>query len=225
MFTYIDIYCERTAPGLFNEPVNAVTNAAFFVAAWWALRAARAAGRLDWPMRVQIGLVFAIGTGSTLWHLFAQRWALVLDVVPILLFIVGYIGVAIWRYFGARAAEAGVIAAAFLFFAPGLQRAAAATLPDAMRPSFGYMPALVALLAAGGLLMLRRHPAGVWLVGAGAVFIVSLTFRSLDYAVCDAFPTGTHFLWHMLNGVVLGLLMMTYLRFGARETGVQPDGR
>lgn len=225
MFTYIDIYCERTAPGLLNEPVNAITNVSFFIAAWWVLRQARALGRLDGPMRLQIGLVFAIGIGSTLWHLFAQRWALILDVVPILLFIVSYIGIAIWRYFGARAAEAGVLSVAFLFFAPGLQRAAAATLPDAMRPSFGYMPALIALLAAGGLLLLRRHPAGAWLVAAGAVFIASLTFRSLDYAVCEAFPTGTHFVWHLLNGVVLGLLMLTYLRHGARETGAPGHGR
>ena len=32
-FRYIDIYCERTAPGFWDEPLNAVSNAAFLIAA------------------------------------------------------------------------------------------------------------------------------------------------------------------------------------------------
>lgn len=216
MFEHVDIYCERTAPGLLAEPVNAVTNLAFVLAAWLVLRMARAQGRLDWAMGLQIGLVFAIGIGSTLWHTFAQRWAGAADVIPILLFIVSYVGLTMWRYFGARGPEAVALATAFLFFAPGLRSAAAATLPEVMRPSFGYLPALVALLVCGTLLALRRHPASVWLLGAGAVFVVSLTFRSLDGRLCDGFPLGTHFMWHILNAVVLGTLMLAYLRHGTR---------
>ena len=34
----IDLYCERTAPGLWEEPINALTNLSFFVAAWFAWR-------------------------------------------------------------------------------------------------------------------------------------------------------------------------------------------
>jgi hypothetical protein len=36
---------------------------------------------------------------------------------------------------------------------------------------------------------------------------VSLVFRSIDMAVCDAMPLGTHFLWHSLNGLALYLLL------------------
>ena len=28
-FRYIDVYCERTAPGFWDEPLNAVSNGAF----------------------------------------------------------------------------------------------------------------------------------------------------------------------------------------------------
>jgi hypothetical protein len=215
MFRSIDIYCERTAPGLLAEPINALTNLAFFLAAWLVLRQARAEGRLDGPLKALIGLVFAIGTGSLLWHTFAQAWAGAADVIPILLFIVTYVGLSMWRFFGAGRAEAVALAVAFLFFAPGLRSAAAAALPEVMRPSFGYLPALVALVVCGGLLMLRRHPAGLWLLGAGAVFVVSLTFRALDEQVCAGFPAGTHFMWHVLNAVVLGTLMTAWLRHGA----------
>ena len=33
MREYLDIYCERTAPGLRNEPVNTLTNLGFLIAA------------------------------------------------------------------------------------------------------------------------------------------------------------------------------------------------
>ncbi len=212
----VNVYCERLGPGLFAEPLNAVTNAAFFLAAWLALRAARAAGRLDWTMTLLIGLTFAVGVGSTLWHTFAQRWAGAADVIPILLFILSYFGLAIWRFFGARGAEAIALSVGFLFFAGGLRSAAATSLPPILSPAFGYLPALVALLVCGALLAARRHPAALWLIGAGTLFVVSLTFRGLDGRVCDTFPLGTHFLWHLVNGAVLGTLLFGWLRHGAR---------
>jgi 4-amino-4-deoxy-L-arabinose transferase-like glycosyltransferase len=216
----INVYCERTDAGFLSEPVNAVTNAAFFLAAWLALRAARSAGKLDWTMTLLIGLTFAVGVGSTLWHTFAQRWAGAADVIPILLFILSYFGLSVWRFFGARRAEAVALTIAFFFFAGGLRSAAASTLPPMFSPAFGYLPALVALVACGALLALRRHPAGWWLLAAGAVFVVSLTFRGLDQRVCDVFPLGTHFAWHLLNGVVLGTLLFGWLRHGARPAPV-----
>ena len=33
---HMDAYCERTAPGLLNEPLNAITNSSFLIAAWFA---------------------------------------------------------------------------------------------------------------------------------------------------------------------------------------------
>lgn len=221
----VDIYCERLGPGLLAEPVNAVTNLSFFVAAWLALRAARARGRLDPAMLWLIGVTFAVGVGSTLFHTFAQRWAGAADVIPILVFIVSYFFLALWRYFGMRWWEAATMGAAFLFFAGGFRSAAAGALPEAMGPAIGYMPALLALAFCGLFLALRRHPAGVWLLAAGATFSASLTFRALDHRVCDAFPTGTHFLWHILNGVVLGVLLFAFLRHGARAAaGRAPAG-
>jgi hypothetical protein len=219
---FVDNYCERLGPGLLAEPVNALTNAAFFLAAWLALRAARAAGRLDLGMRVLIGLTFAVGVGSTLFHTVAQRWAGAADVIPILLFIVTYLGLALRRYFGVRPGEAAALAAAFLFFAGGLRSAAAAALPPAFNPAIGYLPALSALALCGLFLALREHPVGLWLLGAAALFTVSLTFRALDQRVCGAFPLGTHFLWHLLNGAVLGVLLFAFLRHGARPVAGAP---
>ena len=75
--------------------------------------------------------------------------------------------------------------------------------------SHAYLPALGATLLVG--LMARRQVAGPWMIAAAATLALSLTFRSIDLAVCGAFPLGAHFLWHSLNGVVLYLLLRAAL--------------
>jgi hypothetical protein len=41
------------------------------------------------------------------------------------------------------------------------------------------------------------------------VFLLSFTARTLDAQVCTAFPVGTHFLWHLLNALLLYILVRT----------------
>jgi hypothetical protein len=48
---------------------------------------------------------------------------------------------------------------------------------------------------------------------AAAVFVISLAFRTVDRAVCGTFPLGTHFIWHLLNAVVLFVLLRAAIRF------------
>ena len=88
LLTSIDLYCERTTAAFWAEPVNALTNAAFLMAALIGWRAARSTGRRDGPMILLIALTASIGVGSFLFHTVATRWAALADVVPISLFIV-----------------------------------------------------------------------------------------------------------------------------------------
>ena len=82
------------------------------------------------------------------------------------------------------------------------------------------MPALAALIVMGLLLKERGHRAAPYLLWAAAVFAVSVTFRSLDMALCsdtvfDGRKIGTHFLWHLLNALTLFLLLRASLEAGA----------
>jgi len=52
---------------------------------------------------------------------------------------------------------------------------------------------------------------------AAALFATSLTLRSIDQAVCGAVPTGTHFLWHTINGILLFVLMAIAIDDAARR--------
>lgn len=207
MHDYIDLYCERTAPGLWAEPVNAVTNLAFLLAAalllrdWLAVYRGRPAA--GWDRLLLVVLVGLIGIGSGLFHTFAQTWAALADVLPIALFISVFLLVCLKRMAGL-----GWPATALWFTLYHLANWAVKTwLPaELLNGSVYYLPSWAALLAMAGWLAWRRHPRAALFAGGAVLFLVSLGFRSVDLALCAAWPLGTHFLWHLLNAALLWLL-------------------
>jgi drug/metabolite transporter (DMT)-like permease len=211
----IDAYCERTDAGLWSEPLNAATNAAFLVAALAALVLWRRRGGRDRPALALILVVFAVGFGSFAFHTLATVAASLADVIPIAIFIYGYFLLAMRRYLGLGRVGGIVATAGFLAASVLMTRA----LGGLVGSSAGYAPALVALVGLGGTLASRRHPAGEGLLAAGAVFAVSLIARTIDDPFCALVPTGTHFLWHVLNAVVLYVLLATAIRVGPRRDG------
>ena len=64
----------------------------------------------------------------------------------------------------------------------------------------------------------QRRRGGVMVVAvaclavAAAILAVSISVRSLDLAVCETLPIGTHFLWHLLNAVMFVVVLETYRR-------------
>jgi hypothetical protein len=84
---------------------------------------------------------------------------------------------------------------------------AAALPPDFLNGSVFYLPSWTALVAITLWLVGRRHPSRGLFAGATTLFLVSLGFRTADMAVCAVWPLGTHFLWHLLNALLLWLLV------------------
>ena len=227
----IDAYCERTDASFWSEPVTAVSNAAFLlVAAYAFLRWRRAPP--DWPVFLLILVVAVIGIGSFLFHTFANRWSKLADVLPITLFIYGYFGLAMHRFLEFRWWRALALVLGFAAFNFAFVRAWLALFGqrgmDLTNGSVGYFPAAIALFGVGAALLTSadraaaagavgladaRRSAAKGLLLAGAVFVASLVFRSIDLAVCDGWPLGTHFLWHLLNATVLWILLETALSF------------
>jgi hypothetical protein len=203
----IDLYCERLGPGLWAEPLNAISNLAFIAAAAYGLVVLRRSGRADAAALSLTLLVGVIGIGSFLFHTFANSWSIIADVGPITLFIYAYLALALKRIFGLSWMLTG--AALVVFFV--LNWPIEALLSRLIAGSAAYVPALLALFVLGGLLAARDHPAGRFLLAAGAVFLVSLSLRTLDLPLCPEFPVGTHWAWHSLNALMLGILLHTAL--------------
>lgn len=220
MIDFIDTYCERTAPGLWSEPLNAVTNLGFILAAVMALRLWRRQPHLtwrnSWDLLLLITLLFAIGIGSGLWHTFASPWAMSADTLPILLFINVYLLSFLVRLAGLR--WLGTFAFFMLFHLANRAMAMLFTR-DFLNGSIFYGPAWATLLILASVLAARRHRAARGVAIAAAVFTVSLAFRTIDKMICPVFPLGTHLLWHACNAAVLYLLVAALIR------GATPRGR
>jgi len=45
---------------------------------------------------------------------------------------------------------------------------------------------------------------------AAAVFVAALSFRTIDSNIYAAFPTGTHFMWHVLAAAAVYLAMRAF---------------
>jgi hypothetical protein len=202
----IDAYCERLGPAYWAEPVNAITNAAFLIAAviMW-----RRTGGL-FTARPLCAILAIIGIGSFLFHTHATAWAAMADSLPIAGFILTYLfatnrdilGWPLW------AALLGTLA---FFPYSAILTPAFDALPFFTVSSFYWpVPLLIAAYAAA---LRHRHPATARGLGIGAAILtLSLIFRSLDDPLCPHIPTGTHFLWHILNAVMLGWMIEVYRR-------------
>lgn len=212
----VDGYCERLGPGYWAEPLNAVTNAAFVLVA--VLMWGRSAGSGGGLARAMCAVLMLIGVGSYLFHTHANRLTGVLDVAPILGFILLYVFAASRDMLGLKGWQAGLCVLAFVPYA-------AATVPlwglvPGLGSSAGYAPVPVLIVFYAWLM--RRQPATArgLAVGAG-VLVVSLAFRTLDQPICAAVPVGTHFLWHLLNAGMLGWMIEVYRRHRLAASGAR----
>lgn len=204
----LDNYCERTDASLWAEPLNAATNLAFILAGIAAVRLymnQRRGGQPHSPALLALtALVFLVGLGSALFHTAATRWAMLADVIPILLFMYLYQGVFVRRALGFSGWMTALYLAAFY----GVSQSMGLIFgEEALNGSIFYIPAAAALAGFALWTSRARMPGAAEMLLAGGIFMLSLVFRTLDREVCAAFPAGTHFLWHILNGAVLYLLL------------------
>jgi hypothetical protein len=207
MLAPVDAYCERTSAAYWAEPVNAATNAAFLIAAWVMWR--RTEGL---PLaRALCGVLAAIGVGSYLFHTHAIGLTAALDVAPILIFILLYIFAATRDLMGLGSWWAAGAVLAFFPYAALMVPVFSTVLPF-LGSSVGYAPIPVLILGYAALLRTRAPATARGLAVGAAILVASLTFRTLDEPLCDLLPFGTHFMWHILNGLMLGWMIEVYRR-------------
>jgi hypothetical protein len=238
---HVFLYCERgTNVTLLAEPFNAASNVAFLLAAlaalWLLFRAPKENRSADHFLL--IGLVFLIGLGSLAFHLLGDHAAMLADVAPINVLMLVFLGFALNRLLGVPPGWTVLVLigfAALVVLATelkcwngsiGFPGEGTTGASECLNGSLVYLPGLAAMTVVGGLLCERQHPAGSYILWAALLFAISVIFRSLDLALCDAYTiegrkVGTHFVWHLLNGLALFLLLRASLEAGPRNV----DGR
>lgn len=224
-------YCERGQdPAFWAEPVNALSNAAFILAALLAtaeflrMRRDEEGGAFE---ALLIGLVYVVGVGSFLFHTFATRWASYADWVPIVVFMLTYLAYVLRRMLGLNWLIVAVGLALFygsLYYASTLH-CASELLPITARESgkclngtIAYVPAFLTLLALTVILAARADSSWRYFAGASLLFLLSMTFRTIDFEICETSRAllgrslGVHFLWHILNAAMIYLLLLAAIR-------------
>lgn len=221
VLTYLDAYCERAGdPGLWGEPLNALTNLCFIIA---AILAANALHRTPNIFKVDLWLLvvflFGIGLGSGAWHMVPSGHTVLMDVIPITLFINFYLVSALRRIVGLS--YNGVAFWWFVYFAAAI--GAQYVLPaDTLNGTIMYIPTFITLVVLTFAVKARNAALGSVFMKALGVWALSLTFRTIDPEICQHFPYGTHFIWHALNAWVLWRLLTVLIRHaGLRAAPVQ----
>ena len=197
----IDIYCERLDIGIWAEPINAVTNVAFILVAifMWL----RCKNLLEG--RILSFLLCSIGCGSFLFHTFAQTWAAILDVTAILIFILTYIFVANLRFLACSKMVSliGVI----LFFPYQLILTSILSNIQFFGSSVQYIPVAILIFIYSGLLRKSEPNLSRGLFTSASILCLSIIFRTIDEPFCSTLSVGTHFVWHILNSIMLSWMI------------------
>ena len=201
-----DDYCERTDFTFWSEPLNAVTNLAFLIAAIIMWRRTKGL----WMGRLLSVFVGFISVGSFLNHTFATVWAGAADTIPISIFILATLFATNLHVVGMKLWQAGLATLGFFPFA-------AMVLPVLGRIPFveisGFYWTVPIMLLGYGLFLRSGAPvtAKGYFVCAGLLSL-SIIVRSLDMILCEIWPPGTHFFWHLINGVMLASMIEVYRR-------------
>ena len=202
----VDLYCERMSGAIDAEPINAFSNFAFVVAAGfaWGLwhRYRNPENFLLVPALIL--LILTIGIFSFVFHTAATRWAEWGDVIPIQMFILLYLWFLFTRFFDWSWPATLLALVAFLLLSLYLEYAMPA---EFLWGGAMYLPTLV-MISVMGIAMRRRWPiAGGKMIAAAGLFVIAFGVRTLDMRICPGFAMGTHFLWHILNALLLYLLV------------------
>lgn len=204
LFESVDIYCERVSPDAWNEPINTVTNIAFLVAVGYLCELYKEQNRKDHESCMLILLIGLVGIGSFAFHIYGNNLTLLMDVVPIGIFVFYYLWVVFKRFL--HWSRNKILVSLGLFAA--VEYLVSMIPPPNFNGSLSYFPCLLAIVFIGRELQKRRCVVEAeYFFKAGAWFAVSLSFRILDNAICSLLPMGTHFAWHICNSMVLYTLV------------------
>lgn len=211
---YVDLYCERTQPGLWAEPLNAATNLGFWIAgALLIVVLSRSKAAHPLSMRLLPVWLLLIGAGSLAFHTLATVWAGWLDTGFILVFACAFVyafvrHVARWTLPFSWLATVVFFITSFgaKFWWTGI----------GLNGSEAYFPMVLGLAAMTFYLRRQAQAFRPFLLGT-ALLCISIALRTIDQDVCERFASGTHFMWHLMNAVILYLLGAALVRWRERS--------
>jgi len=225
------IYCDTAHMWLgMHEPVNTISNAAILIAAWFAYRYVKRS-RVGFAPGLIVLLILLtwVGIGSALWHGLRTSWALILDWLPGVCYLLVLTVLWIRQMFERPwlGWTVGVVGMAAMAIAGMLGvRDFGDTLAQ-ISPNMRFVPMFAAVTVFGIVIVTataRRYGGAAAMQGVLILLcgIVAAIARSIDLLVCPYIPFGTHFLWHigLSTAACLGLVLIVRLKKQRNAAGV-----
>lgn len=209
------LYCETpmTIDGVFPvEPANAISSGVIVLFGIAALMLVMRRSPRSIELYAACAFLILNGVGSILWHGLRTRWALTLDFMPALVFVL--IIAIVWArrvgpWWQAISIGAALIAAPVVIQLAGL----GSRLPV----RFGLTAAVIVVLAMWLIARSYSISRSAAYTGGAAVLsaMVALTFRSIDDIACASIGMGSHFLWHIFLSAAAFLCVYTIVTLDA----------
>jgi hypothetical protein len=214
LFAALDIYCERTDASFWSEPVNALTNLLILAAGLFGLAQVRAK-KTGVYAEVLCWWVIVIGLGSLLFHTTAielTKWA---DIIPIATFTFATAVFCLRRFSRLSWPKTSAYFVSYFAVISVITWLIPSWLREATNGTTAYLPALAGYAFFGVVALIYGSLAGWYCIACAVILFAGFVFRAIDQDVCEAFPLGTHFMWHVLIALMLTVTLTAVARYGA----------
>jgi hypothetical protein len=175
-----------------------------------------------YDLYVVSALLIACGIGSGVWHGLRDGAALVFEVQAGLLFLFGLAFCWSRRLWSSAGTLIFVVAFVLSFMISRQYLGMFQQRWVAAAPSVILFGSILATQT-----VMRSKKAALLGLAAMALSLTALGFRTYDLELCDSFPMGTHWLWHIFNsagGFTAMLAIITLQTEGARKPRTQAVG-
>ena len=202
------VYCEQPYFSGFFEPLNTITNLLFVLAGILLIIQQKKINKLDFKAIYLSVLLMIIGIGSFLWHFYRTDFTLLIDSIPIGIFILSYLYFYLTKIISNISLN--IILYIFFYLYIIILSYILKNLNNTLifgNGGLGYIVAISYFL----LLQIYNYFNYRKIIKNSAfisfIFLISIFFRQIDLIVCNKIGIGTHFIWHILNSIVLYLFV------------------
>lgn len=205
-------YCENGIGLFYTQPVNTISNIAFFISAYFSYQLARTYRIKNLIIRILPLIMVFAGIGSILWHGIPNLLTSFADLVPLSALVLVSFFFLLDKCLLNKSLVGGSLFAFVLIELPFIFD---------IFPSFnGLLPYSIALIFGLSVFFVsfRKYkelaPQLVFIV---LLFTIALFFRTIDHAVCSRLSIGTHSVWHILNALMFYLSIRFFVKLERKE--------
>ena len=207
----MSVYCERGVGLLFTQPANTISNIAIFISAYLAYQFVQTHHIKSLIIRMLPLIVALAGVGSVLWHGMPSLLTSFADLLPLSAFILVSFFFLLGKLLPNKRLVCGIFCLFILIETPFI---------FGILPSFNGFIQYFLVFIFGIFVFVgvaKKYHLFPQLIPIIIVFAMALFSRTIDLKICSMFSAGTHFVWHILIGFLLYLIIRFLVEIEKRK--------